>query len=460
MSFLKFFQILKQTTIVKKIFLYILICIFSLLSLVTTPIILFASPESALNQNSFAEKLLYKLQNNVGIDEEIEKLYRYLDILFHENTQFYSYNIAELENLMDSYRNNIIIKAREIAGEEKYKEAVEFLESKSEIFKDKTTINSLISHYSKFFVADGLFYSQNAPIVLSINKLIAYPTLAFKDNPKSDELDSFYLTSKEFQNLLGQLYSEDYILIDIEDYIEILDGKALKRDLYLPQDKKPLILVFNDANYFENEPYFIDKFIIEGNGNISCFSSKQAEKDQISSLDFIPVLEKFVQENNDFSFKNSRAIISFENSGNVLGYNITKNNPSFNQEANALKRLVGKLKDKNYKFAFGQFSNVFDEQNIEDEIKNIEANMINIFGDATIFFLGNNEMNSNKVMKQLKEIGFKIFIQYGENNISIKNNVAIIKTTLINGKYLRENKKFLGIETEKIYDHNNRSKLF
>ena len=36
----------------------------------------FSSPESALNQNSLAEKLLYKLQNSMEIDEEIEKLYR------------------------------------------------------------------------------------------------------------------------------------------------------------------------------------------------------------------------------------------------------------------------------------------------------------------------------------------------------------------------------------------------
>ena len=118
----------------------------------------FASPESTLNQINLAEKLLMKLQNSDEADEEIEQIYKYLDIVCHENTQFYSYNIEKLEKLMDDYRSKIIKTARDYASNQEYKKAVEFLESKSELFKDKSAINSLISFYSKFFVKDGLFY--------------------------------------------------------------------------------------------------------------------------------------------------------------------------------------------------------------------------------------------------------------------------------------------------------------
>lgn len=417
----------------------------------------FSSPESALNQNSLAEKLLYKLQNSMEIDEEIEKLYRYFDVLCHENTQFFSYKIAELEQLMDRYRENIILSARDMASKNEYKEAVEFLENKSEIFKDKTTINSLISHYSKFFIADGLFLAEGSPFFLSVNKLVAFPSIAFKDNPKSEEIDNKYLTSKEFQTLLSKLYENDYILIDIENYIEVIDKKVFKRDLYLPQNKKPLILIFNEANYFENEPYFIDKFIIDGIGEISCFSARQPEKDQISSdCDFIPILEKFIKENNDFSFKNARAIISFENTGNVLGYNISKTNPNINQDSLSLKRIVQKLKDMGYKFAFGDFG-IDEKTQYDEKIKNIENNMANIFGQSTIYFSKKGRTNN---INELKELGFNIFFEFGDSSFYIKNNVAIVKTTLISGKFLRDNKSLLGIDTEKIYDHNNRNKLF
>jgi len=165
----------------------------------------FASPEQALVESNLAEKLLYKLQNNC-YDEEIDKLYKYLDILYHENTQFYSYKLEELENLMNKYREEIIKNARELAEKEEYKNAVEYLENKSELFKDKSTINSLISHYSKFFIKDGLFYTEITPKILSINKLIAYPAEAFNENSLSDIFDKLYLTNKEFSNLLQELY--------------------------------------------------------------------------------------------------------------------------------------------------------------------------------------------------------------------------------------------------------------
>ena len=109
-----------------------------------------------------------------------------------------------------------------------------------------------------------------------------------------------------------------------------------------------------------------------------------------------------------------------------------------------------------YKFAFGDFG-IDEKTQYDEKIKNIENNMANIFGQSTIYFSKKGRTNN---INELKELGFNIFFEFGDSSFYIKNNVAIVKTTLISGKFLRDNKSLLGIDTEKIYDHNNRNKLF
>ena len=420
----------------------------------------FASPEQALLESNLAEKLLYKLQNNC-YDEEIDKLYKYLDILYHENTQFYSYKLEELEKLMDKYREEIVKKARELANHEEYKSAVEYLENKSELFKDKSTINSLISHYSKFFIADGLFYTEISPKILSINKLIAYPLETFNENPLSETYDKLYLTNKEFSNLLQELYLNDYILINITDYLDLESETVTKKDLYLPQNKKPLILIFNNINYTENELGFIEKFIIDSKNEVACFNSKQVEKNQISqNSDFIPLLETFLQTNKDFSYNGAKAVITFNSENSILGYNINKNNPNYNQDSLNLKKIVTYLKEKGYIFGYSVQQSFTNNEELESKIIFLQNEIFNIFGNLKIIF---TNLNTNKIQNyfyNFSEIGIKCFINTGENNVVIKNNLAIISSLLINGDFLRLNNPQLNLNFDKIYDHTNRTKLF
>lgn len=443
----------------KKIIYYLIIffLIFSSVNIINVNTI-FATPESAINREKLVETLLMKLQGNNEIDSNVETMYKYLDILCQENTQFFSYKIKEIEDLMDNYRENIILKARELATKKEYKEAVEFLESKSQLFKDKKTIYSLITHYSKFFVKDGLFYCEYEPEIISINKLIAYPLVAFTENANSEKLNNLYLTTKEFSNLLNELYINNYVLIDIFDYLDIQEENIFKRDIYLPLNKKPLILMFNHINYHDNENCFIDKFIIDPKDKVATFSSKQTEQNQISyTADFIPILENFIDENKDFSQNNARSIISFDKNDNILGYNISKTNPNLNNDLLTLKKLMANLKTKGYKFAFSN-PNV-DISNLEEEITYIKDTIFNISPNINIYVSPSNNVINN-YYKELNKLGFKVFIDTSDNKLLIKYNFAFLSCTQINGNFLRKKGEYLGLNFDKIYDHNNRPIIY
>lgn len=466
MLFLNYILFLTNNKFVKKYCAIFFVVIFSFFSFfcVQNTCTIFASPEGALNQEILAEKLLIKLQNSKNtIDKEIEQMYKYLDLICHENTQFYVYKIKEIEQLMDEYRNYIILKARSFATTGEYKQAVEFLESKSEIFKDKSTITSLISHYSKYFVKDGLFYYDGSAKILSLNKLIAYPELAFStENANCDNLDNLYLTSKEFQNLLEELYLNDYILISLSDYIELSDNNVYKKDLYLPPNKTPIILFFNEINYSETDCAFIEKFVIDGKDNIACYNSKQAEKNQISyTSDFIPLLESFLANHPDFSPNGAKATICFDSHDGILGYNINKTNPNLGQDSLTLKKLVSKLKLLGYEFGYGNFDKSFYSiKNFDEEILFIKNNILPIFGTINIYFSPFEYNKNNEYYNKLENIGFKIFVDYNKNGCYIKNQKVFLSSFFLNGKVLREKPKQFNIDYEKIYDHNSRTKIF
>lgn len=440
----------------KKYFFVFFIIIFCLLLGINEILCVNAlSPLTALNDEKLAEEILYQLQNSTSCEDENKDIYSYLEILNNENTLFYNYKISEIETLLQNYKETILKQAKKFANENEYKKAVELLQSKQCLFKDKSTVNSLISYYSKFFIQDGLFYYENEPIVLSIGKLIAYPELAFSETANINCQAN--LTPTEFQNLLTQLYNENYVLINLDDYINFEQNTVVKKDLYLPQNKKPLILILNDTNY-DNQEGFIEKYIVDNQNEIASYNSKATEKNIISyNTDFIPILETFITENKNFSFNNAKAIICVNENEKILGYNINKQNPTQAQDVLNLKKLVQTLKEKGYKFAYNDSLNNLGEEEYNSKLEIFKTDLKQIFGEINLYYYNKSTINSLN-FNNLNDFNIKIVFSTIKTNTSIsKNNFLIIPTFQITINNLK-NPDFPieSLDYDEIFDHINR----
>lgn len=442
----------------KKVFLAFLLIIFCLFYSTNNFISVTArSPFNAMQNEKSAEKILYDLQNSSNYELENNEIDNLLGLLYNNNTLFYNYKISEIENLLQVYREAILKQAKKIAQEKNYKKAVELLQSKACLFKDKSTINSLISYYSKFFVQDGLFYYESQPLILSLGKLIAYPEQAFLETNNLKLKDN--LTAGEFQNLLKQLYNENYILINIENCFNLEQNTPSLKDLYLPQNKKPLILIFNDTNY-DNSQGFIEKYIVDPQDEIACYNSKEIEKNIISyNTDLIPILENFITLNKDFSFNGARATICFCENEKTFGYNISKQNPNQTQEILNLKKIVSKLKEKGYCFSYsGKINNLTDIE--YQNKKEILADLKQIFGEINMFYCKN--CNYNQINSTIYgDFGIKILLgTIKTNSCVVKNNYIVFPINEVTINQLNsENFPISNLDYDDIYDHINRKKL-
>ena len=94
---------------------------------------------------------------------------------------------------------------------------------------------------------------------LFFHPVIAYPEFAFSDAVPQDRqegLDDWMVTADEFKKILQSVYDKGYILVNMGDvWSEVTGEDGVKRmernTLMLPEGKKPLVISFDDVNYYD-----------------------------------------------------------------------------------------------------------------------------------------------------------------------------------------------------------------
>lgn len=113
---------------------------------------------------------------------------------------------------------------------------------------------------------------------LFFHPVIAYPEYAFSSAVPEDRqkgLDDWMLTADEFKKILDELYRRDYILVNMCDVwseytTESGEPRMQRNTLMLPEGKKPLVLSFDDVNYYEYmlAEGFTSKLVLGEDGDI------------------------------------------------------------------------------------------------------------------------------------------------------------------------------------------------
>ena len=205
---------------------------------------------------------------------------------------------------------------------------------------------------------------------LFFHPIIAYPQWAFHDcNASQDQrygLDDWMVTVDEYNKILQSVYDKGYILVAMEDvWSEVTDETGthmVRNTLMLPEGKKPLIISFDDVNYY---PYMLDegftsKLVVGEDGEIwaQCTDPYTNETFLTKELDATPILDQFVYEHPDFSLNGAKAIFSLTGYQGILGYRTqddrdiaadSPDRPAFDayraSEIEAVKPVIARLKE-------------------------------------------------------------------------------------------------------------------
>jgi len=161
---------------------------------------------------------------------------------------------------------------------------------------------------------------------LSFHVLIADPARAFNDKELGGKYNENFVTIDEFSKILDQLYANNYVLVDFDDFVSV--GQTVSgtdqfeaKSIFLPQGKKPLMLTETMVNYFEymvdsnNDGVadaggagFANKLVLDENGDIKAQYIDSSNNTLTGNYDFVPILEDFIKAHPDFSYRGARAL--------------------------------------------------------------------------------------------------------------------------------------------------------
>lgn len=272
--------------------------------------------------------------------------------------------------------------------------------------------------------------------------LVADPSLAFDGDNMSDGFDDWFVTVGEYKKILQSVYDKGFVLVDINSVFSettAADGtkRMQKNKLMLPEGKKPLIISYDDVNYYDymRENGVVWKLVLNDQGEIASLSYDKDGKEIISQdNDIITILNSFVKEHPDFSFNGAKACIGLTGFEGILGYRTQADSPNRQSEIEAVKPIVAKLKEEGYTFASHSWGHInmtgasltrikADTQKWLDEVEPLIGStqiLIYPFGARV------DEKNSPE-FQYLQSCGFRVFCSVGvESYVKVRTDTDAV----------------------------------
>lgn len=299
---------------------------------------------------------------------------------------------------------------------------------------------------------------------LFFHPIIAYPKYAFHESGASQSqrygLDDWMVTVDEYNKILQSVYDKGYILVAMEDvwseYTNEAGEQRMQRNtLMLPEGKKPLVISFDDVNYYPYmlEEGFTSKLVVGDDGEIwaECTDPYTGEVFNTKELDATPILDTFVYEHPDFSLNGAKAIFSLTGYYGTLGYrtqddrDIAKDSPKRPEfeayraaEIEAVKPVIARLKETGWTFGSHTWGHIrLDSKPLQTVINDTERwadEVGSLVGPTTILFYphggrpdGNDWKQTGPIFKYLQSQGFRIFASVGTSSFSyIKPDICAV----------------------------------
>ena len=352
-----------------------------------------------------------------------------------------------------------------------YDAAIAKLNTYSGNVTEHTEITMRLSEYKQ--ISSNLIQHNDPGMIpnLSFHMLIADPSRAFTNQNFGGQYNKNFVTVDEFQKILEQLYANNYVLVEMEHCIaETVTGDTITysaKPVLLPDGKKPVMITETMVNYFGymidgNEDGVPDKdgagfasrlVVDELTGKIQAEMVNSTGETVTGDYDLVPILEKFIEEHPDFSYKGARATLAVTGYEGIFGYRInstvknSKGEEYYNNEVEGAKKIVNALREKGYEIACYTYGNIDygkkSASEIQADIASWKMEIMPVVGTLdTIVYAKNSDISATGAYtggkyNVLSEAGFRYFIGNGTSpSGDVTSSYVRQKRILVTGSYM------------------------
>lgn len=172
--------------------------------------------------------------------------------------------------------------------------------------------------------AEAVVWEDNGTIShVFVHSLIVDPDRAFDGDHMQQGYLDYMVTLKEFEAILEQFHANDFVLVSPDDIAALdADGQMQYQDILLPPGKKPLVLSQDDVNYYEymEQDGFAKNLVLDEDGSVTNTYIDADGEEHRGAYDVVPVVDRFVDEHPDFSYRGAKGILAVTGYNGVLGH--------------------------------------------------------------------------------------------------------------------------------------------
>lgn len=191
------------------------------------------------------------------------------------------------------------------------------------------------------------------------HSLIADNSKAFDNDYDAAGYNMYMTTIYEFKKMMESMYEQGYVLVSVHDLAKQVtdeNGKTkfVEGEIYLPKGKKPFVLSQDDVNYYDymDGDGFASRIVIGDDGKPTCEMILDDGSVVRGPYDLVPILDAFVEEHPDFSYKGAKGILALTGYEGALGYRTDDpTSPTYEQDKETVKEVARVLKENGWEFA-------------------------------------------------------------------------------------------------------------
>ena len=193
------------------------------------------------------------------------------------------------------------------------------------------------------------------------HSLIMDTSRAFDGDADSKGYNSVMTTKDEFLKILEAMYEKGYVLVRIHDVAyEQTDENGNTSFVYgkimLPEGKKPFVMSQDDLCYYNYmlDDGFASRIVIGDDGKPTCEMTLADGTVSRGSYDLVPILEDFIEEHPDFSYRGARAVLAFTGYQGILGYRTASSysdSPTYEEDRRQAAEVAQCLRDNGWELA-------------------------------------------------------------------------------------------------------------
>ena len=153
--------------------------------------------------------------------------------------------------------------------------------------------------------------------------LIKDPSKAFDGDYKEADYNQVMTTIDEFNKITQTMYDKGYVMVSIKDMAKVnADGTISSGEILLPEGKIPFVLSQDDVCYYHymDGDGFASKLVVDNDGKIRNEYIEDDGSISVGDYDMVPLIDRFVEEHPDFSYRGAKGILALTGYNGILGY--------------------------------------------------------------------------------------------------------------------------------------------